>query len=296
MQNFRGNIIWHICAIITITIWGTSFVSTKILLNYGFSAAQIYLMRFSMAYLVLLAISHKNFKCEHWHDEVRLAICGLTCGTIYFLAENTALLYSMASNVSLIVCTNPLLIMIFAGILYKAERLKPVQIGGSILTFIGMVLVVLNGHFVLKLSPIGDSLAFTAAVVWAIYSLVVRKINGKYSVLFISRKIFFYGVLTTTPVLLLQNNPFPVENLKLAPVWGNLLFLGIFASLFGYVVWNKVLEKLGTVNASNYIYGNPLITLIAAVIVLDEKMTPMGIIGAITIIVGMIIAEWKRKR
>lgn len=294
MKN-SSNLIWHICAIITILVWGTSFVSTKVLLSYGFTACQIYLLRFSLAYLVLLAVSHSSFKCENWRDELRLLICGFTGGAVYFVAENTALQYSMASNVSLIVCGNPLLIMIFAGILYKAERMKPIQILGSLLTFAGMILVVLNGQFILKLNPLGDLLAFTSAFVWAIYSVTIRKINGKYSVLFISRKIFFYGLLTTLPFLAFFNKPFPAENLAVPAVWGNLLFLGIFASLFGYVLWNKTLEKLGTVFASNYIYAIPLVTMITAVIVLGETITPLAILGATAIIVGMIIAERKKK-
>lgn len=294
MKN-SSNLIWHLTAIITILVWGTSFVSTKVLLSYGFTACQIYLLRFSLAYLVLLAVSHSSFKCENWRDELRLLICGFTGGAVYFVAENTALQYSMASNVSLIVCGNPLLIMIFAGILYKAERMKPIQILGSLLTFAGMILVVLNGQFILKLNPLGDLLAFTSAFVWAIYSVTIRKINGKYSVLFISRKIFFYGLLTTIPFLTFFNKPFPAENLAVPAVWGNLLFLGIFASLSGYVLWNKTLEKLGTVFASNYIYAIPLVTMITAVIVLGETITPLAILGAAAIIVGMIIAERKKK-
>lgn len=294
MKN-SSNLIWHLTAIITILVWGTSFVSTKVLLSYGFTACQIYLLRFSLAYLVLLAVSHSSFKCENWRDELRLLICGFTGGAVYFVTENTALQYSMASNVSLIVCGNPLLIMIFAGILYKAERMKPIQIFGSLLTFAGMILVVLNGQFILKLNPLGDLLAFTSAFVWAIYSVTIRKINGKYSVLFISRKIFFYGLLTTLPFLTFFNKPFPAENLAVPAVWGNLLFLGIFASLFGYVLWNKTLEKLGTVFASNYIYAIPLVTMITAVIVLGETITPLAILGATAIIVGMIIAERKKK-
>ena len=198
----RGLAFWHLLAIGTIAFWGTSFVSTKVLLNHGFSAVQIFTLRFTVTYLLLLAMTHKKFRCENWKHELILLICGLTGCTLYFWAENTALSISPSSNVSLIVCTNPLLIMIFGGLIYKSERLCKRQILGCLITFVGMVLVVLNGKFILKLSPVGDLLAFSSSCMWAIYSLIVRPLNGKYSTLFITRKMFFYGALSSIIIML----------------------------------------------------------------------------------------------
>ncbi|MBR2272301.1 MAG: DMT family transporter, partial [Fibrobacter sp.] len=147
---------WHLLAIITITFWGTSFVSTKVLLNHGFSAVQIFSLRFAITYLILLAASHKQFRSKNWKHELVLFISGITGCTLYFWTENTALSFSPSSNVALIICANPLLIMILGGIIYKSERLGKRQILGCLVTFVGMVLVVLNGKFVLKLSPVGD--------------------------------------------------------------------------------------------------------------------------------------------
>ena len=285
-------------------MWGTSFVSTKVLLTHGFSAVQIFTLRFVITYLMLLAFSHKHFRCKNWKHELILFICGITGCTLYFWAENTALSLSPSSNVSLIVCTNPLLIMIFGGILYKSERLGARQIIGCLLTFVGMVLVVLNGKFILKLSPVGDFLAFGSAVVWAIYSLVIRKLNGEYSTLFITRKVFFYGATTSVPVMLIEHATkgdtgsflgVPWQNFTEPVVALNFLCLTVFSSLFGYLVWNKVLKQLGTVLASNYIYGIPLVTIITAVIALGERITIVALAGAAAIVTGMVMAEFKRK-
>ncbi len=293
--------IWHLLAMATILFWGTSFVSTKVLLNHGFSAVQIFNLRFAVTYLVLLAANHKKFRCETWKHELILFICGIAGCTLYFWAENTALSLSPSSNVSLIVCTNPLLIMIFGGLLYDGERLSKRQILGCLVTFIGMVLVVLNGKFILKLSPAGDLLAFGSAIVWAVYSLVLRRLNGKYSTLFITRKIFFYGTLTSIPALFLEAHGnvsqalgIPWQHFGEPVVLLNFLSLAVFSSLFGYLIWNKVLEQIGTVLASNYIYAIPLVTIITAVIALGETITPVAIAGAVAIIVGMILAEMKK--
>lgn len=283
--------IWHIFAIFTIIVWGGSFVSTKVLLLHDFSAVHIFALRFIVVYFLLALLSHKHLFAKSKKDELTLAIGGLSGCTLYYFTENTALAHSFASNVSLIVCSNPLLIMIAMSILYKSERLGKRQILGSLLTLVGMILVVLNGKFILKISPFGDMLAFGAAIVWTIYSLMLRRLNGKYDVLFVNRKIFFYGTLTSIPILLLDKTPIPWSNFAEPAVWGNFAFLGIIASLAGYIVWTKVLEKLGTVFASNYIYAIPLVTIIISVFVLSERITPIAICGAIGIVVGMILAE-----
>ena len=285
---------WHLLAIGTVAFWGTSFVSTKVLLNHGFSAVQIFTLRFVVTYLLLLAISHKQFRCENLKHELILLVCGLTGCTLYFWAENTALSLSPSSNVSLIVCTNPLLTMIFGGLIYKSERLCKRQIFGCFITFVGMVLVVLNGKFILKLSPVGDLLAFSSACMWTVYSLILRKLNGKYSTLFITRKVFFYGAFSSILVMLAETGKsVPGQNFAEPVVAFNFLCLTVFSSLFGYLVWNKVLEKIGTVLASNYIYGIPLVTIITAVIALGENITAVALLGAAAIVAGMVLAEWK---
>ncbi len=288
-------LLWHFLAVFTVAVWGASFVSTKILLNAGFLPTHVYLLRFAFAYLMLLAVSHERLFAKSFRDEVMLACCGLTAGSIYFIAENTALEFSLVSNVSLIVCANPLLTMIFGGLLYRSERLGKRQFAGSILTLCGMVLVVLNGKFILDLSPVGDLLAFVAALVWTIYSLIVRPLSERYSTLFISRKIFFYGALTSLPVLFFVGTDIPWAAFKNPVVAGNFLFLGIVASLFGYVIWNKALRVIGTVLASNYIYAIPLFSIVLSVIFLHERITLVAVLGACLILCGMVLAEYRKK-
>lgn len=85
MTPARNNMaLWHILAIATIAFWGTSFVSTKVLLNHGFTAVQIFTLRFAVTYLILLAASHKQFRCENWKHEIILFVCGITGCTLYF--------------------------------------------------------------------------------------------------------------------------------------------------------------------------------------------------------------------
>lgn len=289
--------IWHILAICTIVFWGTSFVSTKVLINHGFSAVQIFTIRFAATYIVLLLAGarHVRFRADSLKDELFFILGGITGCTIYFWAENTALTISQSSNVSLIVCTNPLLIMLAGIFIFKREALLPRQIAGSLITFVGMVLVVLNGKFILKLSPVGDLLAFCSAIAWTVYAYSTEKVRSKYSTLFAIRKIFFYGFLTSLPIFALDPHPIPWDTFKEPVVVGNFLCLCIFSNLFGYLIWNKVMDKLGTVLASNYIYALPLITIITAALTIGEHISPVAIAGAAAIVSGMIMAEYKKR-
>lgn len=87
----------------------------------------------------------------------------------------------------------------------------------------------------------------------------------------------------------------PWEAFREPVVIGNFLCLCIFSNLFGYLIWNKVMMKLGTVLASNYIFAIPLVTMITAVITIGEYISPMAIAGAFAIVTGMVLAEYKKK-
>jgi drug/metabolite transporter (DMT)-like permease len=117
----------------------------------------------------------------------------------------------------------------------------------------GVALVILNGNFVLKLNPIGDLLTFGAVVTWVIYSIIIAKVQEKYSSWMITRKIFFYGVVTLLPYFLIEPWDVTWEMMSRPMVWGNIAYLGVLASLGCYMTWNIVIKRLGAVDATNYL-------------------------------------------
>ena len=116
--------VYHLIALFTVGIWGTTFVSTKVLLNHGLSPVDIIFYRFLLAYLCLWPVSYRRFWAKSLKDELLLMGGALTGGSLYFLTENTALTMSYASNVSLIVCTAPLLTAVVIRFFYKKYRLS----------------------------------------------------------------------------------------------------------------------------------------------------------------------------
>ena len=287
------NYIYHLIAILTVGIWGLTFISTKVLIEHGLSPQEIFLLRFLMAYLGIWFISPRKLFANNWKDELWLLWGGVTGGSFYFFTENTALEITLATNVAFIVCTAPLLTTILSLLIYKKEKATAGLVGGSLLALVGVALVVYNGHFILKISPLGDFLTLLAAFSWAFYSLIMKKMSGRYRTTFITRKIFFYGILTILPAFILHPWQFSLSGLWQPAVWMNLLFLGVLASLVCFVVWNIILKQLGTVRASNYIYLNPLFTLIGSAVLLDEQFTVMSLMGAMLILGGV---YWAGKR
>ena len=155
---------YHAAALFTVAVWGATFVSTKVLIAHSLTPAEIFLLRFALAYVCIWPLSNGRLRADGWRDEALLAAAGVTGGSFYFLTENMAQEYAPASNVSLIVCTAPVWTALLLSLAYRGERMTRRQIGGSALAFAGMVLVVLNDRFVLHLSPKGDLLALSAAL------------------------------------------------------------------------------------------------------------------------------------
>jgi drug/metabolite transporter (DMT)-like permease len=291
---------YHFVAFLTVAIWGSTFVFTKILLQNGLSPAQIFTLRFVMAYVLMeiatLATGHKvKWLSNSVRDEVMMVLLGITGGSLYFLTENASMVYTTATNTSLIVCTCPLFAMLLLKMVYpKSERVTKMMALGSVIACLGMAIVVLNGRFVLHLSPLGDMLAFGACLCWAFYSLLMKDVLRRYDAFFITRKVFFYGIVTILPYYLVAPGFPPLEVLLRPVVVSNLLFLGVVASMLCYVMWNWVIGKLGAVVATNWVYFNPITTILFAWWLLDENITIWFLLGSVLIIAGMAICNYKK--
>lgn len=274
--------------------WGTSFLSSKVLMvSGGLTPAEVFVYRFTFAYVLLLLITYKKILANNWRDEILFLICGLCAGSIYFVAENYALKYTTTGNVSLLVSISPIFVTVLMAVIYRfAPRWNVVV--GSLIAFAGVACIIFSSEDTLEINPLGDLIALCASISWAIYTIVVKRLNPIYSSLFITRKLFFYGVISALPLLWIQEQP-----LKLALIFDfaqpqfllNLLFLGLFCSAFAYLVWSEVMKILGAIKANNYLYMQPIVTMLAGFYVLDEEIYLLSYIGCILIIGGIIFSE-----
>lgn len=285
------SLLFNLGALLTVAAWGVSFVATKVLLEHGMQPTEVYVARTMLAYLLLLLVCHDRIVSNSVGDEMLFAACGLCGGSLYFIAENTALEHTLVSNVSLIVTLAPLITTLLVGALYRSERPSRGMIGGSLVAFVGVGLVIFNSSFVLAVKPLGDLLALSAAVSWAVYSIVLRKLSAFYTVLFITRKTFFYGLLTALPFLFTERHHGTLAMFADTSVWGNLLFLGVFCSMIAFLIWAWVVQGLGAVKANNYLYVQPIVTLVASALLLSEQVTWVGYTGCALILIGVILAD-----
>ena len=283
----------HLFSLFTIFIWGTTFISTKILLK-AFTPIEILFIRFVIGYFALLALYPHRLKVKERKQELYFAGAGLCGITLYFLLENIALTYTLASNVGVIISIAPFFTAIFAHLLLAGEKMRAQFFIGFAVAVAGIFLISFNGSNQLKLNPMGDILAVLAAVVWAIYSVLTKKISGyHYHTISVTRRIFFYGLLFMMPVLFIFKFEPDMDQIIKPVNLFNIIFLGFGASAICFVTWNYALKILGAVKTSVYIYMVPVITVITSVLILHETITGTAVLGIMLTLAGLFISEIK---
>ena len=301
---------YHLLALAVVAVWGVTFVCTKKLIGAGMDPAGIFAVRFTLAYvgiwvLCLTGKEKVRIFSDSLKDELMFLFLGVTGGSFYFLTENTALAYAQASNVAFLVCVAPVFTAIFTLIGRRfpegrfVDGLEDVKVGfplvgGTVLALVGMAMVLFDGSS-LELSLKGDLLSIGAALCWALYSMFMGQMTKDYGALMATRKVFFYGLLTIIPFLSGSADSFSLSILGQPVVFLNLLFLGLIASLACFVAWNVAMSKLGNVTSTNYVYLNPVFTLITAAIILGERMTPVSMIGSVAILGGVVLAGQRQR-
>ena len=280
----------HVAAIgaaICITIWGLTFIFSKELMVY-FTPIQLMSMRFLIAFLVLLVICPKmEFDIKKEWVYVLIALFG---NLIYYLAENVALTYTYASEVSILTSTTSMMSLVLMFVLFK-DRIMKLQVIGFVVSFIGVVLVTFNGTVILNLDPIGDILSLAAALSWAIYCVLLRLFSKDIDGRILTRKMMFYGFLMTIPLMIIDGHGFNTTHLFDADTLVRLFFLGVLGSGLCFILWNHSVKVLGVVKSNIFIYAMPAVTLIAGRVVFDETITIMAVIGVAMIIMGMVMAN-----
>jgi len=279
----------HIFTFITVVIWSVAFVSNKALLEY-MTPIENMICRFAIAYVLLLIIYPKWQLPKSIKDELYFVLLGFLGIFLYFILENFALKYTQASNVGLFMGAIPIFTALFAHILTHDESISPKLIWAFIISMLGMGMILLEGSgFELRLR--GDLLALGGAIVFALYSVVLKLAPKGYHYIVITRKSFIYGlVLMLIYHSLYGQNP-DYSVLIIPTVIYNLAFLGILSSGLAFILWHQGIERIGSIGASNYIYLVPLLTSIAGIIILDEVLTFQMIGGGVLILFGLYLSQ-----
>ncbi|MFR3729493.1 DMT family transporter [Lacrimispora sp.] len=295
-MNRENYLYGHLSAGFSIFVWGTTFISTKVLLE-SFTPLEILFFRFIIGYAALWIAYPHIMKVKGLKEEMLFALAGLCGVTLYFLMENFALTYTLTSNVSIIIAVAPFFTALFDWFLFKGKKPGLRFLAGFTTAIIGIGLISLQGSSGMELNPKGDFLALTAAITWAAYSVITKKL-GEYGhgTVETTRRIFFYGLLFMIPVLAVL--PFRLGLTRLLNITNllNILFLGLGASALCFATWNFAVKVLGSVKTSVYIYAVPVITVITSMLILKERLTAQSFAGILLTLAGLIISESRFKK
>lgn len=280
----------HLLGAFTVLVWGTTFVSTKVLLR-TFSPVEIMVTRFALGFAALLIASRGWMRAKEKRHEILFALAGLMGVTLYFLMENIALTYISASLVGIIVAAAPLFTALFAALLLH-EKLGRWFFFGFVCAMAGVALVSLAGVSELHFSPLGALLGVGAALVWGVYSVLIRYLGAAgYATVPLTCRVFGYGLLFLLIPAFLEGFP-AGPGAWLEPVHlANLLFLGLGASATCFATWNRAVFLLGPVRTSAYIYATPIVTIISSALILHETMTPSMWLGTALALGGLVLSE-----
>lgn len=285
----------HLAAFVTILIWGTTFISTKVLLRV-FTPIEILLIRFLIGYAALWCVRPHRLKVADKKQEWYFAAAGLCGITLYYLLENIALTYTLASNVGVIISIAPFFTAMFAWLFLRDRRPGVCFFLGFLMAMAGILLLSFGKEATLQLNPLGDLLGVAAAVIWAVYSILTKKISGfGHDTILTTRRIFCYGLVFMVPISWTMGVQVEFQQMQSSGVVLNLLFLGLGASALCFVTWNTAVKYLGSVKTSVYIYMVPVITTVTSALILRETITPAAICGIVLTLAGLFVSE-KRVR
>ncbi len=286
----------HFLALVSNVIWGSTFISTKVLLE-DFSPTAVMFIRFLLAFIIISIICPKRLPFTNVKTEVMLALAGLCGVTCYYQLENLALMYTYASNVGVIFAIIPFFVGIEALIWLKSEKFSMFFIIGFVIAITGICIISFNGAKNFNLNPYGDLLACIGCVVWSFYAIIVRKLSLQdVSIMLLTKRIFMYSIIFMLPCLFIFDKGINLNlNLLIKPInISNFAYLAIGASVCCYVAWNMASKLIGVLATSVYIYIGPVVTVLLSIIILNEQITIVSILGVFLTLLGLFVSQCKQ--
>lgn len=279
----------HLMALLTVLVWGATYVASDYLLG-SYSALQILLLRFLLAYLVLWLLKPRLLRITSLKSELGMLALALSGVLAYYFLEARAIVYGGPTNTSILVSTVPMWTLLLLCLNTK-QTMHLRHLLGFLVAIAGVVLVVYNGAAItFTMNTAALACALVACFCWGIYSLLINGFQKTDSIL-LTRRMLFYTLIFMVPLTLFLDG---VPSLK--PIWNipgalALVLLGVFGSGVCYVWWKASIDRIGVVVTTNYIYLNPFVTMAVAVLMGREPLSLLGVVGAVLILTGILISN-----
>jgi drug/metabolite transporter (DMT)-like permease len=280
--------------LLAVTFWGLSFIGTKMALQY-LSPVEIIAVRLVLGIPILyLALKFKRLHLRfHKSDYIVVIPASIILGG-HFIIQAVGLIYTTATNTAWLIATIPVFIAALSYIFLK-EKLNARKVAGILVAAFGVVLLVSRGRLssLAWIDSIGDWIILSSCITWSVYTIITRNITRRYNPLTVSLAILLppavllaVYTLITTPVS--KFTGLPVEIIMA------LLFLGIFCLGLAHWLWLEGLSRKGAIDVGVFLYFEPIVTTVAAIPILGEKLTAFIVLGAVLIILGVYLVEKKR--
>jgi drug/metabolite transporter (DMT)-like permease len=286
----------HIAAFLSMLFWGISYVWSKIVFEYYTPLTTIFI-RLLISFILLLLFMKMSgrFQVMKRKDIWIFAMGALFNPFLYFIGESYGLKIVSASVSAFIIATIPVFTPIVA-YLFLREKLNKQNLIGLLVSFAGVLFIIVRLDLSLTVSPMGIGLLFMAVLSAIIYAVILKKLSAKYRPVTIVAWQELIGSLYFLPFFLYFDFDSVLAITPSAKALLSLLMLGIFASAISYVLYTFVIQNMKLSKANIYVNLIPVFAVITAYFILDEIFTPMKIVGMILVIFGVVLSQMNEQK
>ncbi|MFW9995874.1 MAG: DMT family transporter [Candidatus Odinarchaeota archaeon] len=288
--------------LLSVFLWATTFAATKLSLTEILPVSLAF-FRFLIASVLFLAIIKLNAEYQNLirafkKDLLYFLLLGFIGIALMYILENFAIKYTTTSQAAIIMNADPIIIAILSAIFIK-EKMDISRIGGIIIGFTGVTLVVFNqGDLIALISSdnfAGNILALLSSFAWAVYTVMIKNKVEEYGPLVVTTASSVFGVFFLFfSVLLIEGLPdIPLFSFE---SWLLILYLGIVISVLSFYLWNYALEHLEASKVGFYWFLVPVIAIMIGIIFFKESLNVLMIVGTLLIFIGVYLVEKRKSR
>jgi len=273
--------------------WGISYIWSKEVFNFIEPATTVWfrLLISVVFFLAYFRWKRKKIRIEksHWG---MLILASFFNPFLYFIGESYGLQRVSATISAVIISTIPLFTPVFAFI-FLNERLKPLNILGLLISFAGILIMIIDRELGFSASPVGLAFLFLAVLSSIVYGIVLKKLTYSYNAVTIVFIQNLLGIVFFIPVV------FGIEYESVSTIQWHfswlvpLILLGVFASSLAFVFFTYGVHKLGISKSSIYTNTIPIFTAFFSFLILGENITFDKLVGIACVVVGVMLSQVK---
>ncbi|MFW5943751.1 MAG: DMT family transporter [Bacteroidota bacterium] len=284
----------YISVLLAMTFWSLTFVWYKMVFEFYEPITTVFLrLVLSSIILVLLMLPLNQLQKVKLKDLKYFLLVTLFQPFLYFLCESFGVKFVSSTLSAVIISTIPLFSPFVTGYFYK-ERIIKFNIIGIVISIIGVGMVIFERDENVSATPLGILLLFLAVAAGIGYSIVVKKLSGKYNSISIVTYHNIIGIFFYLPLFLIIDFDHFISTGYVAQAALPLLELAVFGSSFAFIFFTYSIKKLGVSKSNAFTNAIPVLTAIFAFFLLGESFTVIKMAGIGLVISGLFMSQIKR--